>query len=65
VEAFPSERYPPCNVDNLRRLADVNSGTLGLGWEVATSMSHERDYVLGTHDAEIARLGLQHRIWRP
>lgn len=22
-------------------------------------------YVLGTHDAEIERLGLQHRIWRP
>ncbi len=22
------------------------------------------DYVLGTHDAEIARLGLQHRVWR-
>jgi ubiquinone/menaquinone biosynthesis C-methylase UbiE len=25
----------------------------------------ERDYVLGTHDAEIARLKLQHRVWRP
>ncbi|MEP6699596.1 MAG: methyltransferase domain-containing protein [Verrucomicrobiota bacterium] len=25
----------------------------------------ENDYVLGTHDDEIARLGLQHRIWRP
>lgn len=25
----------------------------------------ERDYVLGTHDAEIARLRLQHRVWRP
>src|SRR5262249_17956183 len=24
----------------------------------------ERDYVLGTHDAEIERLGLQHRVWR-
>ena len=22
------------------------------------------DYVLGTHDAEIERLGLQHRVWR-
>jgi SAM-dependent methyltransferase len=22
------------------------------------------DYVLGTHDAELARLGLQHRVWR-
>src|SRR6476620_9154855 len=27
-------------------------------------MGTERDYVLGTHDEELARLGLQHRIWR-
>ena len=27
-------------------------------------MAAERDYVLGTHDDELARLGLQHRIWR-
>jgi SAM-dependent methyltransferase len=25
----------------------------------------DRDYVLGTHDAEIERLGVQHRVWRP
>ena len=25
----------------------------------------EKDYVLGTHDAEIERLGLQHRVWQP
>jgi SAM-dependent methyltransferase len=25
----------------------------------------ERNYILGTHDEEIARLGLQHRVWRP
>lgn len=25
----------------------------------------ERDYVLGTHDEEIERLGRQHRVWRP
>ena len=25
----------------------------------------ERDYVLGTEDDEVARLGLQHRVWRP
>ncbi|MDQ2867416.1 MAG: class I SAM-dependent methyltransferase [Verrucomicrobiota bacterium] len=24
----------------------------------------EHDYVLGTHDEELARLGLQHRVWR-
>lgn len=28
-------------------------------------MTTERDYVLGTHDAEVARLGLQHEVWRP
>ncbi len=26
--------------------------------------TRESDYVLGTHDDEVARLGLQHRIWR-
>lgn len=30
-----------------------------------TSMTREKDYVLGTHDEEIERLGLQHRVWRP
>lgn len=25
----------------------------------------EQEYVLGTHDEEVARLGLQHRVWRP
>jgi ubiquinone/menaquinone biosynthesis C-methylase UbiE len=28
-------------------------------------MAKERDYILGTHDEELARLGLQHRVWRP
>ncbi len=28
-------------------------------------MSGDKDYVLGTHDEELARLGLQHRVWRP
>lgn len=28
-------------------------------------MAEERSYYLGTHDAEIRRLGLQHRVWRP
>ncbi len=27
-------------------------------------MENEKDYVLGTHDEEIVRLGLQHRVWR-
>jgi SAM-dependent methyltransferase len=29
------------------------------------SETPDRDYVLGTHDEEIERLGLQHRVWRP
>jgi SAM-dependent methyltransferase len=28
-------------------------------------MAVEREYVLGTHDIEIERLGLQHRVWQP
>jgi SAM-dependent methyltransferase len=28
-------------------------------------MATDRDYVLGTHDEELARLGLQHAVWRP
>jgi SAM-dependent methyltransferase len=28
-------------------------------------MGDDREYVLGTHDEEIARLALQHRVWRP
>lgn len=28
-------------------------------------MEPEKDYILGTHDEEISRLGLQHRVWRP
>src|SRR3954454_1137021 len=28
-------------------------------------MPDETDYVLGTNKAELERLGLQHRVWRP
>src|SRR5215468_7587784 len=28
-------------------------------------MAPERDYILGTREEELARLGLQHRVWRP
>lgn len=28
-------------------------------------MTNDKDYVLGTHDEEITRLGLQHRVWLP
>ncbi len=29
------------------------------------STTSDRDYILGTHDEEVLRLGLQHRVWRP
>lgn len=29
------------------------------------STEREQDYVLGTHQEELERLGLQHRVWRP
>jgi SAM-dependent methyltransferase len=28
------------------------------------TQSRDKDYVLGTHDAELERLGLQHQVWR-
>jgi SAM-dependent methyltransferase len=34
-------------------------------FETMTSTTTDNDYVLGTHDEEIARLGIQHRVWRP
>lgn len=33
--------------------------------KAAASIAPDRDYVLGTHDEELDRLGLQHRVWRP
>jgi len=32
---------------------------------MSATRTGEKDYVLGTHDEEIERLGLQHRVWRP
>jgi ubiquinone/menaquinone biosynthesis C-methylase UbiE len=32
--------------------------------DIATSLP-EVDYLFGTHDEEVMRLGLQHRVWRP
>jgi ubiquinone/menaquinone biosynthesis C-methylase UbiE len=31
----------------------------------AAMAKSDADYVLGTHDEEVARLGLRHRVWRP
>ena len=33
--------------------------------ETTASINPDRGYVLGTHEEELARLGLQHRVWRP
>jgi SAM-dependent methyltransferase len=35
----------------------------GTEWRMTTR--RDDDYVLGTHDEETARLGVQHRVWRP
>lgn len=32
---------------------------------MALTVAAERTYYLGTHDEELERLGLQHRVWRP
>ena len=33
--------------------------------KVQVTQGTDKDYILGTHDEEIQRLGLQHRVWRP
>jgi SAM-dependent methyltransferase len=38
---------------------------IGVVMKLPASINHDRDYVLGTHDEELARLGLQHRVWLP
>ena len=38
---------------------------IGVVMKLPPSINHDRDYVLGTHDEELARLGLQHRVWLP
>ena len=37
----------------------LNSG------DTFVTTTREKDYVLGTHEEELNRLGLQHRVWRP
>src|SRR5437763_6797542 len=50
----------------VRNAASIDPANAGNDRRVLTSMTAvaERDYVLGTHDDEVARLGLQHRVWR-
>ena len=38
---------------------------IGLVMKSPAAINSDRDYVLGTHDQELARLGLQHRVWLP
>lgn len=42
----------------------VKSRSIHAEEPVTTTKLEQGDYVLGTHDAEITRLGLQHRAWR-
>jgi SAM-dependent methyltransferase len=48
--------------DLLREARKVEADEAGMTEEPGRS---ERDYVIGTHDEEILRLGVQHRVWRP
>src|SRR3712207_8962958 len=52
-----------CSAGSLRenRCGSFHSGVHDGG---VTTQEKESDYVLGTHDEEVARLGLQHRVWR-
>lgn len=39
--------------------------TSGFGHTTSDYESRDKDYILGTHDEEISRLALQHRVWMP
>ena len=39
--------------------------TVTMTMKESKNTSQEKEYVLGTHDDEIERLGLQHNVWRP
>ena len=39
-------------------------GLEGIKGKLVRQMT-DRDYILGTHDVELERLGLQHAVWRP
>ena len=60
--------YDSVNFDvqalQLGRLSE-RTATIACSSCMANVMNDEQEYVLGTHDEEIARLGLQHRVWRP
>jgi SAM-dependent methyltransferase len=53
------------NYPHLNPLPVATATGKGEGKGKREMMNKERDYVLGTHDEEISRLGLQHRVWRP
>lgn len=42
---------------------DGMSSASSPGNNPVTSVADSREYVLGTHDAELARLGFQHQVW--
>lgn len=46
-------------------IAEKRPAPKGVLETAMTQAAQDRDYVLGTHDEEIERLGLQHRVWRP
>lgn len=58
-------------MSNTNARAPLSSAKAEIVWHLAAvrhlqQMSEtDRDYILGTHEEELARLGLQHRVWRP
>jgi SAM-dependent methyltransferase len=48
-----------------RRIGRSKTGGGARGGSLLFARMAEREYILGTHDAEIARLELQHAAWRP
>lgn len=47
------------------RRAQTHGTRVPRTYDACVSSASERDYVLGTHDAEVRRLSFQHDLWRP
>ncbi|CAN5646169.1 hypothetical protein BH20VER1_BH20VER1_08550 [soil metagenome] len=58
------QRYSGTEFQAGPRLSDGRNRANSAWSGIVSSSAGETDYVLGTHDEEVARLGLQHRVWR-
>jgi SAM-dependent methyltransferase len=66
IEIGRHDSARPCQLDeqSLNFLRKIRIAARRAATETSGVNDSERDYVLGTHDAEIQRLELQHRLWR-